>query len=66
MQRGPGMSSRINDSKIYTVEHDVRVLNIGRVHELSIASLRSNSYINRVLPGPDAREEELETTWSLE
>jgi Family of unknown function (DUF6590) len=36
-------TSRIHYAKIYTVEKDVRVLNIGMVHKNSIASLLYNS-----------------------
>ncbi|PVH81043.1 hypothetical protein DL98DRAFT_417452 [Cadophora sp. DSE1049] len=42
-----GAFSRINYSKIYTVEHYVRVLNIGKVHPMSMASLEKNSFFNR-------------------
>jgi predicted Zn-dependent peptidase len=42
-----GTLSRINYSKIYTVENYVRVLNIGKVHENSIRSLVDNSFVSR-------------------
>ena len=42
--------SRLNYSKIYTVENYVRVLNIGMVDKDSLASLRRNSMISRGTP----------------
>jgi len=45
-----GKLSRINYSKIYTVEHYVRVLNIGMVDRNSIPSLKANSMIYRETP----------------
>jgi hypothetical protein len=41
-------ASRINYSKIYTVENYVRVLNIGMVHISSIDALKSNSLVRRL------------------
>lgn len=38
-------TSRINYSRVYTVENWVRVMNIGIVHKDSIASLQRNSLI---------------------
>lgn len=38
-------TSRLNFSKLYTVEHNVRVLNIGMVHKNSMASLSANSFL---------------------
>jgi hypothetical protein len=38
-------ASRLNYSKVYTVENYVRVLNIGMVHENSMASLENNCYL---------------------
>jgi hypothetical protein len=37
--------SRLNYSKIYTVENYVRVLNIGMVHRNSMESLLANSFV---------------------
>jgi len=49
-QSGPegdlGSLSRINYSKIYTVENYVRVLNIGMVTETSLPALTYNSFSN--------------------
>lgn len=46
-------ASRLNYSKIYTVENYVRVLNIGMVHENSMASLLSNCLVKpRAEPTP--------------
>jgi hypothetical protein len=42
--------SRLNYSKIYTVEHYVRVLNIGMVHEDSMTSLLTNCPYQRSEP----------------
>lgn len=48
-QTGPegdlGVYSRLNYSKIYTVEHYIRVLNIGMVESNWIPSLAANSYV---------------------
>ena len=48
-QDGPegdlGLFSRINYSKIYTVENYCRVLNIGTVHPNSMNSLTSNALV---------------------
>ncbi|TVY13980.1 hypothetical protein LARI1_G008742 [Lachnellula arida] len=48
-QSGPegdlGACSRLNYSKIYTVEHYIRVLNIGMVESNWIPSLTANSYV---------------------
>jgi hypothetical protein len=56
-QKGPegdlGSSSRLNYSKIYTVENYVRVLNIGMVTEECLSSLRYNSYVNPNLKPPE-------------
>jgi len=56
-QRGPegdlGVTSRINYSKIYTVENYVRVLNIGMVHPNSMQSLINNSYLKEVHDPPE-------------
>jgi hypothetical protein len=53
-QKGPEgqlePASRLNYSKIYTVEHYVRVLNIGMVDKDSLASLQRNSMISRGTP----------------
>lgn len=49
-------ASRINYSKIYTVENFVRVLNIGMVHKNSMASLLSNSMVNRSEPPQPPRK----------
>ncbi len=53
-QDGPegdlGKLSRVNYSKIYTVENYVRVLNIGLVDRDSIPSLKANSMIYRGTP----------------
>lgn len=53
-QDGPegdlGKLSRINYSKIYTVENYVRVLNIGMVDRDSLPSLERNSMIYRATP----------------
>jgi hypothetical protein len=40
-----GELSRLNYSKIYTVENYVRVLNIGMVHQESMESLINNCYL---------------------
>jgi hypothetical protein len=40
-----GALSRINYSKIYTVEKYVRVLNIGMVDKMSLRSLETNSFV---------------------
>ncbi|TVY30732.1 hypothetical protein LHYA1_G000398 [Lachnellula hyalina] len=40
-----GACSRLNYSKIYTVEHYIRVLNIGMVESNWIPSLTANSYV---------------------
>ena len=46
-------ASRLNYSKIYTVENYVRVLNIGMVHDNSMASLISNCLVKpRADPTP--------------
>jgi hypothetical protein len=45
-----GTLSRINYSKIYTVENYVRVLNIGKVHDNSMQSLIDNSLVQRKDP----------------
>ncbi|KAG4435148.1 hypothetical protein IFR05_009380 [Cadophora sp. M221] len=42
-----GDLSRVNYAKIYTVEHYVRVLNIGKVHPSSMTSLERNCMFNR-------------------
>ncbi|PQE23492.1 pfs domain protein [Rutstroemia sp. NJR-2017a BVV2] len=42
--------SRLNYSKIYTVEHYVRVLNIGMVHNNSMTSLVNSCHYQRVDP----------------
>lgn len=47
-----GALSRVNYAKIYTVEHYVRVLNIGKVHPNSMASLEQNSLFNRPASEP--------------
>ena len=56
-QSGPegdlGSLSRINYSKIYTVENYVRVLNIGMVTAESLPLLRDNSYIDSALAPPE-------------
>lgn len=48
-QSGPdgdlGTSSRLNYSKIYTVEHYVRVRNIGMVDKSSIEALKKSSFV---------------------
>jgi hypothetical protein len=53
-QKGPEgqlePESRLNYSKIYTVENYVRVLNIGMVDKDSLPSLWSNSMIYRDTP----------------
>ncbi|KAL5322342.1 hypothetical protein ACEPPN_010315 [Leptodophora sp. 'Broadleaf-Isolate-01'] len=46
-ERDLGDLSRVNYAKIYTVEHYVRVLNIGKVHPSSMASLEKNCMFNR-------------------
>jgi hypothetical protein len=50
-------SCRLNYSKIYTVEHYVRVLNVGMVHPTSMHSLRLNSLVQR--RGPPQRPRQL-------
>jgi hypothetical protein len=56
-QSGPegdlGVYSRLNYSKVYTVENYVRVLKIGMVDKDSLQSLKHNSYINPGLPPPE-------------
>jgi hypothetical protein len=56
-QPGPegdlGVYSRLNYSKVYTVENYVRVLKIGMVDKDSLQSLKHNSYINPALPPPE-------------
>jgi hypothetical protein len=56
-QSGPegelGVYSRLNYSKVYTVENYVRVLKIGMVDKDSLQSLKHNSYINPALPPPE-------------
>jgi len=42
--------ARLNYSKIYTVEHYVRILNIGIVHPNSLATLREDSPYRRDRP----------------
>jgi hypothetical protein len=42
-------ASRINYAKIFTVEKDIRVLNIGLVHRGSMSSLLSSSIIHPLL-----------------
>lgn len=42
-----GRASRINYSKIYTIEHYQRVLNIGKVADWCIPSLQRNSLVQR-------------------
>lgn len=39
--------SRLNYSKIYTVEKNVRVLNIGRVADASMSSLLRNTFVKQ-------------------
>ena len=41
--------SRINYTKLYVVENDIRVLNIGIVHEMSMASLIADAPLRRSL-----------------
>jgi len=53
--------SRINYSKIYTVEYDVRVLNIGKVDPNSMDSLKRDSMIYR--DTPDERPQKLRRRW---
>jgi hypothetical protein len=44
-------SSRVNYSKVYTVENYVRVLNIGMVHPNSMSSLLDNCFLRpRIMP----------------
>ena len=45
--------SRINFSKVYTVENNVRVLNIEMVTKECLSSLKYNSYINPSLELPE-------------
>ena len=45
-------ASRLNYSKIYTVENYVRVLNIGMVHRNSIPSLLENSFVRSDIEPP--------------
>jgi hypothetical protein len=45
-----GTMSRINYSKIYTVEHYVKVLNIGMVEVKSLPTLIRNSHVRRADP----------------
>lgn len=56
-QSGPegdlGSSSRINYSKMYTVDNYVRVLNIGMVTKDSLPNLIYSSYINPNLKPPE-------------
>jgi hypothetical protein len=56
-QSGPegdlGVHSRLNYSKVYTVENYARVLKIGMVDKDSLQSLKHNSYINPALPPPE-------------
>ncbi|KAH7416791.1 hypothetical protein BKA64DRAFT_277134 [Cadophora sp. MPI-SDFR-AT-0126] len=47
-----GELSRVNYAKIYTVEHYVRVLNIGKVHPTSMASLEKNCMFTRSADEP--------------
>ncbi|PVH78966.1 hypothetical protein DL98DRAFT_560926 [Cadophora sp. DSE1049] len=47
-----GELSRVNYAKIYTVEHYVRVLNIGKVHPMSMASLEKNCMFIRPADEP--------------
>ncbi|KAH8591810.1 hypothetical protein B0O99DRAFT_690358 [Bisporella sp. PMI_857] len=42
-----GTSSRLNYSKLYTVEHYSRVLNIGMVEDRSMAALHKSSFVRR-------------------
>ncbi|KAI6715944.1 hypothetical protein JHW43_001602 [Diplocarpon mali] len=49
-----GIYSRINYSKIYTVENYVRVLNIGLVHQNSMQSLIANSLVRQNDQAPQA------------
>ncbi|KAK0118618.1 hypothetical protein ONS95_007502 [Cadophora gregata] len=47
-----GVLSRVNYAKIYTVEHYVRVLNIGKVHPMSMPSLEKNCMFTRRVDEP--------------
>jgi hypothetical protein len=55
-QRGPegvlDPASRLNYSKVYTVENYVRVLNIGMVHDNSMESLANNCFLRPRLEAP--------------
>ena len=45
-----GDASRINYSKLYTIEHYVKVLNIGMVEDNWLATLSRNSFVKRDEP----------------
>ena len=45
-----GNASRINYSKVYTIEHYVKVLNIGMVEENWLPTLNHNSFVKRDEP----------------
>jgi len=45
-----GNASRINYSKVYTIEHYVKVLNIGMVEDKWLSTLSRNSFVKRDEP----------------
>jgi hypothetical protein len=47
------ISSRINFGKIYTVEHNVRVLNVGRIDPTSVPRLRQLFSFNPLMSSAD-------------
>lgn len=51
-------ASRINFSKLYTVEKNVRVLNIGMVHANSMEALQNYSPLKPIRPDPERPREE--------